>query len=305
VTQPEHRAFLVDASIYVFRSWHVLPESIRDAEDEPANAVYGFVDFLVQFLARAAPTHVAVAFDESLESSVRNDIYPAYKANRESAPESLKRQFRLCRELTAAAGLAGFASPRFEADDLLATLAGRLHAHGFRHTVVTGDKDLAQFVADGDEWWDFARDRRLDARGVHKHFGVAAAQIADLLALAGDKIDNIPGVPGIGQATAAKLLTRWGDLDTLFANLDGVRTMKFRGAARIADLLATHEPTVRLARRLTGMLEADALPEHPDGLARRAPDGPALTALFDRLGAGPERRARWAAGLEPTPPPAS
>jgi len=293
----ERRAYLVDASIYVFRSWHVLPDSIRDADGEPANAVYGFIDFLIQLLARATPTHVGVAFDESLESSVRNDIYPAYKANRDPAPDELKRQFRLCRELTAAAGLAGFASPHFEADDLLATLAWRLRAHGFRHTVVTGDKDLAQLVADGDEWWDFARGRRLDARGVVEHFGVAAGQIADLLALAGDKIDNIPGVPGIGRATAAKLLTRWGDLDALYANLDGVGAMKFRGAARIAELLAVHEATVRLARRLTGMLEADGLPTDPDGLARHAPDHEALDHLFDRLGPGDERRARWRAGL--------
>ncbi|MDZ7748145.1 MAG: 5'-3' exonuclease H3TH domain-containing protein [Halofilum sp. (in: g-proteobacteria)] len=287
------RLYLVDASIYVFRAWHVLPDSIRDAHDEPANAVHGFADFLRRFLDEARPARVAVAFDESLESSIRNDIYPDYKANRAPAPEELRRQFARCRELVEAAGLAAFSSPHYEADDLLATLAASMRGHGLRHTVVTGDKDLAQLVRTGDEWWDFARAVRLDVRGIEKRFGVAPHRIPDLLALAGDKIDNIPGVPGIGQATAARLLARWGDLDTLFANLEGVRAMRFRGAARVAALLAEHEATVRLARRLTGMLSVDGLPGEPAALERRAADADALDDLFARLAFGRERRRRW------------
>lgn len=292
-----HRVYLVDASIYVFRSWHVLPDTIVDADGEPANAVHGFVDFLLQFLERSRARHVALAFDESLESSLRNDVYPAYKANRDPAPDELRRQFARCRAIVRAAGLAEFASTRFEADDVLATLAASMRARGFRHTVVTGDKDLAQLVRTGDEWWDFARDLRLDDAGVRARFGVAPEQIADLLALAGDRIDNIPGVPGIGRATAARLLARWGDLDTLFAHLDGVAAMRFRGAARIAALLREHEATVRLSRRLTGMLVADGLPDTPDALERRLPETAALDALFDALGADGARRERWHRGL--------
>ena len=290
------RVYLVDASIYVFRSWHVLPDTIRDTEGESANAVYGFADFLRRLLEAARPTHIAVAFDESLESSIRNETYPAYKANRETAPDELRRQFGLCRELVRAAGMAEFASPRFEADDVLGTLAVTMRAHDFRHTVVTGDKDLAQLVRTGDEWWDFARDRRLDVRGIKDHFGVAPHQIPDLLALAGDKIDNIPGVPGIGMATAARLLTKWHDLDNLFAHVDDVPAMRFRGAARVARLLAEHEATARLSRRLTGVLTADALPDAPEALVRRAADTRALSDLFDRLGFGAERRAFWLDG---------
>lgn len=292
-----HRVYLVDASIYVFRSWHVLPESIVDAEGEPANAVHGFIDFLLQFLERSRARHVALAFDESLESSLRNDLYPDYKANREPAPEELRRQFARCREIVRAAGLAEFASHRFEADDVLATLAASMRAHGYRHTVVTGDKDLAQLVGAGDEWWDFARDVRLDARGVRARFGVAPEQIADLLALAGDRIDNIPGVPGIGRATAARLLAKWGDIDTLFARLDDVAAMRFRGAARVAALLREHEAVVRLSRRLTGMLDADGLPDSPGALQRRPPQTATLDALFDALAAGGPRRERWHRGL--------
>lgn len=291
------RVYLVDASIYVFRAWHVLPDSIVDRDGAPANAVYGFADFLVGLLDRAAPTHLAVAFDESLESSARNDLYPQYKANRESAPDELRRQFQACRELVQSAGIAAFSSPRFEADDVIATLADTMRGHGFACTIVTGDKDLAQLIRDGDEWWDFSRDRRLDARGVVRAFGVRPDQIADMLALAGDRIDNIPGIPGIGPATAGKLLKKWGDLDTLYANLDNVPRMQIRGAARIAGLLAEHEASVRLARQLTGMLVADALPAHPDALVRRAADTNALADCLDRMSVGDERRSRLTAAL--------
>ena len=287
------RIHLVDASIYVFRSWHVLPDTIRDAEGAPANAVYGFADFLLQFLDRARPTHLALAFDESLEACARQAIYPAYKANRDPAPEELRQQFRRCRELCAAAGFAQFSSPHFEADDVLATIAGCLRAHGFCHTVVTGDKDLAQLVRAGDEWWDFARERRLDARGVEGHFGVAPEQIADMLALAGDKIDNIPGVPGIGQATAARLLRRWGDIDGIYDAIERVPTMQIRGAKRIAELLVEHEATVRLARRLTGALVADGLPAEPTAFVPQPADPATLADCLATLGFGPERRRRW------------
>lgn len=289
----EPRIFLIDASIYVFRSWHVLPDTIVDADGEPANAVYGFADFLLQFLARSRPTHLALAFDESLASSVRNDLFPAYKANRDPAPDELRRQFRSCRELAAAAGFAGFSSPHFEADDVIATIAARMRAHGFRHTVVTGDKDLAQLIHDGDEWWDFQRERRLDRQGIEKHFGVRPDQIADMLALAGDKIDNIPGVPGIGQATAVRLLRRWGDIDGIYGAIDQVPTMQIRGARRIASLLAEHEPAVRLARQLTGTLDTEGVPAHTDAYTLAQPDLAALDACFDRLGFGPDRRRRW------------
>ena len=294
------RLYLVDASIYVFRGWHVLPDTIRDAAGEPANAVHGFADFLLGLLERARPRRAAVAFDESLASSIRNDIYPAYKANRAPAPDELRRQFGHCRELVEAAGLAAFSSPRYEADDLLGTLAASMRAHGLRHTVVTGDKDLAQLVRTGDEWWDFARDVRLDLAGVTARFGVSPHRIPDLLALAGDRIDNIPGVPGVGMATAARLLRRWPDLDALFDNLDGVRSMRFRGAPRVAGLLAEHEATVRLARRLTATLEVEGLPTTPAALERSAPDEAALEDLFERLGFGAVRRRRWLETLAST-----
>lgn len=292
------RFYVVDASIYIFRSWYTMPDTLVDGEGEPANAVHGFADFLQQLLQRVRPSHLAIAFDESLEDCQRRQIYPAYKANREPAPEALRRQFGLCRKLVRAAGLPEFASPLVEADDIIATLAAGMRAHGHACTVITGDKDLAQVVTPGDEWWDFARDRRLDVRGVEKHFGVRPDQIADLLAIGGDRVDNIPGVPGIGTATAARLLRKWNDLDTLYDNLDGVKRMQIRGAARICALLAEHEDDVRLARRLTGTLVAEGLPEEPDAMAIREPDLSALADCLERLAFSPGRRGRLTGVLE-------
>lgn len=296
----EARAYLIDASIYIFRAWHALPRTDTDATGAQINALRGFADFLLRWLEQAEPSHVALVFDDSLDESQRHAIYPDYKANRVSAPPALRDQCRDCRALARAAGLAEFASRRVEGDDVLATLAAQLRHNGWCHTVVTGDKDLAQLVHNGDEWWDFERGERLDWHGVERRFGVAPHQIADLLALAGDPGDNIPGVPGIGRPTAARLLSRWGDLDTLFAHLDGVAAMRFRGAAQIAALLAEHEATVRLARRLTGLLEAHGLPEGPGALARGAPDWTQIDALFARIGLTADDHQRWRHVLAPT-----
>lgn len=289
--------YTVDASIYVFRGWFTLPDSLTDTVGNPINAVIGFVDFLTLLVNEHRPLHLACAFDESLTSSWRNDIYPEYKANRESAPEELKFQFRLCRELVAASGLREFASPVLEADDIIATLASNARDAGFRNVVVSADKDLTQVLRDDDEWWDFAKNNRLSVAGVEKKFGVKPEQVGDLLALAGDKVDNIPGIPGIGAKTAAKLLVKWGDIPNLLRNVERVAEMKMRGAKRVGELLAEHGESLHVARQITATRHDPALPVQMDELARRQPDLSALHDLFERLGFGQARRERWLQAL--------
>jgi len=289
--------YTVDASIYVFRGWFTLPDSLTDSEGNPINAVIGFVDFLTQIVNDHRPLHMVCAFDESLTTSWRNDIYPDYKANRESAPEELKFQFRLCRELVAASGLREFSSPLLEADDIIATLASNARAAGFRNVVVSADKDLTQVLRGDDEWWDFAKNARLGVAGVEKKFGVKPEQIGDLLALAGDQVDNIPGVPGIGVKTAARLLVKWGDIPNLLRNVDRVAEMKIRGAKRIGDLLAEHSALLDVARQITATRHDPELPVRMSELARRSPDRGALSDLFERLGFGKPRRDRWLQAL--------
>ena len=284
--------YLIDASVYVFRAWFSMPDTFADHAGKPTNAVYGFARFLCELLEQTRPGHVAVAFDESLSRSFRNDIYPDYKANREPAPDALERQFAWCRDIARHAGLAVYSHPRYEADDLIASLAIHARASGRPYCVVSGDKDLAQLVDESSTWWDFARRRRLDAVGVFEHFGVHPHQIADFLALTGDPVDNIPGVPGVGPKTATALLAHFGDLDAIFARLDEIAWLKIRGAKTLAEKLRRHEAAARLARRLTGLETAvDTVTGRPLTV-RSSGDGDALDALLDALGFGKPLRER-------------
>jgi 5'-3' exonuclease len=130
--------YLIDASIYIFRAYFSLPDTMTDANGNPANAVYGFADFLARLLAQTDAKHIAVAFDESLTTSFRNEIYPAYKENRELPPPELEAQLAACQELCQAMGLASYISPRYEADDLIGTLAHTMRRHGFKIIIVSG-----------------------------------------------------------------------------------------------------------------------------------------------------------------------
>jgi len=146
--------YLIDASVYVFRAYYSLPPDMRDGEGNPVHALYGFSRFLGDLLERARPDYVAVAFDESLATSFRNRIYPAYKANREPAPPDLALQFERCREVCAHLGVAWYASPEYEADDIIGTLATRAQADGVPVTIVSRDKDLTQLLTRIDCYWD-------------------------------------------------------------------------------------------------------------------------------------------------------
>ncbi len=296
---PRPPLVLVDASVYVFRAWHAMPDSFVDAEGWPAQAVHGFARFLLELLERERPRHIAVAFDEALDGSFRNALYPAYKANRAPAPDELRRQFAHCKALCAALGLGVLADARYEADDLIGSALHAARGDGFRGLIVSADKDLSQLLRTGDEQWDFARNQRWGAAGVKARHGVHAEQIADYLALCGDAVDNIPGVSGVGAKTAAILLAHFGSLDALLARIDEVPFLRLRGAAQVAARLREQREHALLWRRLTTIaLDAPlALPAH--GFARGAADADMLDGLVQALRLGPltRRRLRLAAGL--------
>lgn len=278
---------LVDASFFIFRAYYSVSPEMTDADGRPVNALYGFARFMGDLLERARPSHVAVAFDESLASSFRNEIYPAYKANREPAPEDLKQQFGWCRELCRLLGVADFADGAYEADDIIGAIATRMRAAGHRSVLVTRDKDLAQLIRHGDEYWDFAAGRRLGYADIEGHFGVRPERMADYLALTGDSVDNIPGVPGVGPKTAAALLKVFESLDHLYDNLDAVTELPIRGAARLPDRLREHREAAYLAQRLTRIACDMPLAVEPADLQRRAPDLPALESFYQQARFGP------------------
>jgi 5'-3' exonuclease len=284
--------YLVDASIYIFRAWFSISDEFSNTAGEPTNAVYGFTGFLCSLLEQTGAQHIGVAFDESLASSYRNEIYPEYKANRDPAPEELKRQFKWARAMAESMGLSCFADPRYEADDLIGTLASHWRERGHPICLITSDKDLAQLVDKNDTWWDFTRNRKLGRAKIKEKFGVFPEQIADYLALTGDSVDNIPGVPGVGPKSASALLSHFGDLDAMWERLEEVQHLSIRGAKSLHKKLDDNRDAADLARRLTLIeTEVPSALEDP-GITRGELDEARLNRLFDEMEFGQMLRQR-------------
>lgn len=285
--------YLVDASLYVFRAWHSMPpDGFHDGDGWPTHAVHGFARFLADLLERERPRHIAIAFDEALDSCFRNALYPAYKANRAPAPLELKRQFAYCKALCAALGLPVLAHREYEADDLIGSALALARGDGFRGVLVSADKDLSQLLGEGDEQWDYARGQRWGAAGVKARQGVHAHQVADFLALCGDAVDNIPGVPGVGSKTAAVLLAHFGSLDALLERIDEVAFLRLRGAATVAARLREHREQVLLYRQLSTIACDAVLTDATPPFERGAADHGTLRAFADAVGFGPLTRRR-------------
>ena len=281
-----------------------MPADMTDADGNATHALYGFARFLSDLLESVRPERIGIAFDACLrsETSFRNGIYPAYKANREAPPADLKRQFELCREFCRHMGLKEFASVEYEADDIIGTLVAHARKAGLRSVLVTRDKDLSQLIRDGDIFWDYSGNTRYHYHDIGARFGVIPELMADFLALTGDAVDNIPGVPGIGKKTAAELFAIFGSLDELYANLERVPALKMRGATGVAARLLLHKEAAYLARRLTGIVCDVPLEFTLDELKPRPPDTAGLNAFFDAHGFGNILRgqARRIAGMRAT-----
>ena len=284
--------FLVDSSIFVFRAWYGPDRERVNRAGQPNQAFVGFTDFVYRLMTEQAPRHVVFAFDESLSSSVRKTIYRDYKANRSPAPEELKRQFAWCRQWLETLGISCVSSPHWEADDLIGSLR-RYHAsRQLPAAILTADKDLAQLVGEHDLWWSYLDDKRLDYRAVCRKFGVRPDQIAAQLALTGDKVDNIPGVPQVGPKTAARLLKKYDTLDDLLENLDQVGQMKFRYAASVQRSLIEHREVLDISRQLTPV-NCDIEEMRGVETERRAPHAPALRDMMAAHDFEASRRRRW------------
>jgi 5'-3' exonuclease len=287
--------YLVDASPYIFRAFFSLPSSMVDPAGHPVGAVYGFAGFLLRLIDERAPSHLGVAFDGSLTTSFRNEIYPPYKAQRDLPPAELEAQLDACREMAAALGATTWIDERYEADDLIATACRQLAGAGPPIVVVTSDKDLAQLVGGRVSLLDFARETAYRPAEVREKFGVAPGQIPDLLGLAGDSVDNIPGVRGVGQKTAVALLSELGDLETLYERLDEVADLPLRGARSVQRKLAEGRAEALLSKRLATVADDAPIEVSLAGIELLGADRDAVGPLFERLGFSrlEERIGRW------------
>lgn len=281
--------YLIDASVFIFRAYYTIPPDMQAPDGTPINALYGFCRFLGDVLEKQKPEYIAVAFDESLSTSFRNEIYPDYKGNREPAPEDLKVQFALCRQAAALMGTSVFSSPEFEADDIIGKLSVFMRAQGRKSMIVSRDKDLTQLLQPGDKFWDLKK-APMEHHEIKEYFGVNADDIVDFLALAGDAVDNIPGVPGVGKKTAAALLDVFVDLDDIYANIPRVSTMKIRGAKTLGAKLLEHKELAYLSRQLTQIATDMPLDVCEDELKWKGAKVDKLTSFYDDLGIGQSLR---------------
>jgi DNA polymerase I len=248
--------FLVDGSGYIFRAYHALPPINRKSDGLQLNAVFGFCNMLWKLLrdmkAEDKPTHLAVVFDLS-EKTFRSDLYPDYKAHRPDPPDDLKPQFGLIREAVHAFDLPCLEQSGFEADDLIATYVRQACEAGATATIVSSDKDLMQLVNDCVVMYDTMKDKKIGRAEVIEKFGVPPEKVIEVQALIGDSTDNVPGVPSIGQKTAALLINEYGDLETLLERAGEIKQDKRRQAiidnadkARLSKKLVTLDDKVKL-----------------------------------------------------------
>ncbi|MBC7137499.1 MAG: DNA polymerase I [Defluviimonas sp.] len=291
---------LIDGSAFIFRAYHALPPLTRKSDGLPVGAVAGFCNMLFRYVANNtgadAATHAAVIFDYS-SKTFRNDIYEQYKANRPELPEDLKPQFPLTREATRAFNIACIETDGYEADDIIASYACRAREAGGRVTIISSDKDLMQLVGDGVEMLDPMKNRRIGREEVFEKFGVYPERVADVQALAGDSVDNVPGAPGIGIKTAALLINEYGDLETLLARAGEIPQPRRR------QVLLEHSEQIRMSRRLVELDCDTPLTESLDELEIRPADPEKLMHFLNLMEFRTlTRRVADSLGVAPPPP---
>ncbi len=268
--------FLVDGSGFIFRAYHALPPLNRP-DGTPVNAVLGFTNMLVKLVNDMHVPNIAVVFDAA-RTNFRNAIYDQYKANRDETPEDLKPQFPLIRAATAAFSIPALELEGYEADDLIATYVRLAREQGRPVTIVSSDKDLMQLVRDGVRMFDPMKNKYMGEEDVLEKFGVTPDKVVDVQALAGDSVDNVPGVPGIGIKTAAQLINEYGDLDSLLARASEIKQPKRR------ETLIENADKARISRQLVALDAYVAPPLPVEQLTITAPDKDILFAFLQEQG---------------------
>ncbi len=279
--------YLVDGSGYIFRAFFALPQ-LNNSRGQPTNAIYGFTRMLVKLLKDAHPTHIAIVFD-SPKKTFRDDLFTDYKANRPSAPSDLQVQIPYIHRVVEAFRIKSLMLDGYEADDVIGTLAMRAARQKFNVVIVTADKDFMQLVAPNLTLWDTMRDKRTGAREVRERFGVEPKALIDVMALMGDAIDNVKGIPGVGEKTASALIREFGSLDRLLANPGQLeQTASIRGAKKLAGVIAEHRDAAILARKLVSIdtevpVEVDIANLTYDGIDQKAASELMRELEFDSL----------------------
>jgi DNA polymerase-1 len=269
---------LVDGSSYLFRAFHGLPP-LTNSKGQDTGAIYGVVNMLRSLMTTYKPSHIAVIFDAK-GKTFRDDIYKEYKANRPPMPDELRSQIKPLHKIIRAMGFPIIVEDGVEADDVIGTLARQASAQGIECVISTGDKDMAQLVDKHVTLINTMTNLTMDIDGVVEKFGVPAELIIDYLAMKGDKVDNIPGIPGVGDKSAVAMLNGIGGIKDIYANLDKIASLEFRGAKTMAAKIAQYEEQAMLSYQLATIECGLKLEYEPTTLNMGEMDKSELRALF-------------------------
>ncbi|WP_112480125.1 DNA polymerase I [Vibrio variabilis] len=278
---PDNPLILIDGSSYLYRAFHAYPETMSNGEI-PTNAVYGVVNMLRSMMRQFASDRIAVVFDAK-GKTFRDDMYPEYKANRPPMPDDLRCQIEPLHNVIRAMGLPLICVPGVEADDVIGTLAHQASQAGMPVLISTGDKDMAQLVDDNVTLINTMTNVVMDRAGVVDKFGIPPELIIDYLALMGDKVDNIPGVPGVGDKTATALLQGIGGIKDLYDRLDDIAPLGFRGSKTMAKKLTENKENALLSYDLATIKLDVELDCTPESLLKETPNVDELTKLYGQL----------------------
>ena len=273
---------LVDGSSYLYRAFHAMFKAdLRNAQGEPTGAIRT-VTSMLRRLQKDYPKSVVVVIFDAKGKTFRDDIYTEYKANRPSMPDDLRPQVEPIHQIVRAMGLPLLVVEGVEADDVIGTLTHQATAQGVNVVVSTGDKDMAQLVNEHVTLVNTMNETVMDIAGVQEKFGLPPALIIDFLALMGDKVDNIPGVPGVGEKTALALLQNMGGIDAIYENLEAIRALDFRGAKKMPEKLAENQELARLSYLLATIKTDVVLDQEIADFKQGKVDTDALRALYKR-----------------------
>ncbi|MGN2611458.1 DNA polymerase I [Aliivibrio fischeri] len=278
---PDNPFILVDGSSYLFRAYHAAP-NFTNGDGQPTGAVYGVINMLRSLLKQFETDRIAVIFDAK-GKTFRNDLYPEYKANRPPMPDDLRCQIEPLHKLIKAMGLPLVSIPGVEADDVIGTLATQASKAGIPVLISTGDKDMAQLVDENVTLINTMTNVIMDPEGVVEKFGIGPELIIDYLALMGDKVDNIPGVPGVGDKTAKALLQGIGGLDALYEHLDDIAPLGFRGSKTMAKKLIDNKEGAYLSYELATIKLDVELDKTPEEFVKQEPNVDELIQMFGQM----------------------
>ena len=275
---PENPLILVDGSSYLFRAYHS-PPHLTNSKGEATGAIYGVINMVKSLLRQFSPTHIVMVFDAK-GPTFRNEMYSEYKANRPPMPDDLRPQIEPIHQIIRAMGLPLISIAGVEADDVIGTLSDQASKQGRATLISTGDKDMAQLVNEHVTLINTMTDTVMGPEGVKEKFGVGPELIIDYLALMGDKVDNIPGVPGVGEKTAVALLQGLGSVENIYQNLDKVAGLGFRGSKKMSQKLEEHKDSLTMSYQLATIKLDVELENEIDDFAIKPADNDRLIELF-------------------------